>query len=609
VAVGLRSRRATVHLSDGRIAYQVPVTLDGLAGRATVLLGVDDDPKQSRGATLLGAAFTEWTGARGLDAELVWEGVPAQHRTLWNARVFPVIGARADPAESLDWLESGKGKSAHRRLSLAEIQGAFDARRWFAHETRIRSELSAREIAGALRENDAPVDRLAAGVPRPLRAPVLQALARHAARSTDRLQSARLWRGCAALAGVSDVGSEYHQRAFHSISVGLSEQVGAVPARRWNSVPGTMVEGSAPVRLDLAGGWTDTPPQACTEGGSVLNVALTLDGKLPLLARARILAEPVLRFIARDLRLERVCGTRAEVEACRDPADPFALHKAAVLEAGLVTPDVAGTLEELLLGAGGGLELETDSQVPKGSGLGTSSILGGVVLGCLFRLLDAGEPGGPDWRRLFGAVLRLEQRMTTGGGWQDQVGGLLPGFKLTQTGPGWDQTPSLFEVECAPEVRAELQARLVLFYTGLPRLARNVLQRVIDRYLAGEPVAIATLNRMRVLSHELREALVRGDLVQVGAGMTESWALNKRLEPTASNPEIEAIFAAAAPYVLGGKLAGAGGGGFAAFLTRSSQDAAELVTVLEKACPGGRCYPATISSSGLELRVCGAVAS
>src|SRR5204863_7727643 len=98
---------------------------------------------------------------------------------------------------------------------------------------------------------------------------------------------------------------------------------------------------------------------------------------------------------------------------------------------------------------------------------------------------------------LFHQVLRLEQRMTTGGGWQDQIGGLLPGIKLTRTEPGPDQSPEVTLLECPPDSLRELEARLVLFYTGVPRLARNVLQRVVDRSLAREPEAMAQLQRMR----------------------------------------------------------------------------------------------------------------
>lgn len=599
--MGLRG--GGVALDTNRLAYQLPIQGTGNSREALVALGFQDDPKQGAGATLMGTPLTEWAGARGLSEEALWGNRPRETRSFWNAALFPVV-APEDLSRGLDWLQ---GELPHatgpswvpQRLSMDAIHAAFDAHQWWRRESGLRARLVAQRIAERVAaEPGLSIAQATADVPASLAPLVAGELARLARRHPRPLTAASLYRGCAELRGTEDLTSSDHRRAFGCIRTGLATNVarGATTTGplRWHVAPGNGFEVRAPVRIDIAGAWSDTPPQACAEGGSVLNVALLLEDRMPLVARARVLSEPLLRFVAREQGQEHVCASLEELRGCQDPADPFALHKAALLEAGLDRVR-ARSLSSLLQSLGGGLELETDSQVPKGSGLGTSSILGAVVLASLFRLAGRAD----DWQTLFGAVLRLEQRMTTGGGWQDQVGGMLPGFKWTQTAPGWEQAPHVRTLTPPEGFVEALHARSVVFYTGLPRLAKNVLQRVVSRYLAREPRALSTLARMRALAGEAASAVEWGDLDQLGAALSESWALNQSLEPTATNPEIETLFAAAAPYCVGGKLAGAGGGGFALFIARSAADANALREVLREHYPQGRSYKAQVADLGL----------
>ena len=191
--------------------------------------------------------------------------------------------------------------------------------------------------------------------------------------------------------------------------------------------------------------------------------------------------------------------------------------------------------------------------------------------------------------------------MTTGGGWQDQVGGLLPGVKLTRTAPGMMQVPVVQPLTLSPQRLQELDERMVLFYTGLPRLAKNVLKRVVDHFLARDAGTLEVLLRMRALAEELAPALEAGDWEQVGRAVDESWELNKRLEPTASNPDIERLFQAARPFIHGAKLAGAGGGGFMFALARSREDAERLSETLLRLQPAGRIVDAHLAQQGLTV--------
>lgn len=129
-------------------------------------------------------------------------------------------------------------------------------------------------------------------------------------------------------------------------------------------------------------------------------------------------------------------------------------------------PSAGGSLEEVLNRLGGGIWMDTEvTGVPKGSGLGTSSILAAACVKAIFEFLGL-EYGEDD---LYSTVLCMEQIMSTGGGWQDQVGGVTDGIKYISSRPGLNQTISVSHLSLAPETMDELNSRFCLIYTGQRR--------------------------------------------------------------------------------------------------------------------------------------------
>ena len=127
-----------------------------------------------------------------------------------------------------------------------------------------------------------------------------------------------------------------------------------------------------------------------------------------------------------------------------------------------------------------GFELHTWSTAPQGSGLGTSSILAGVILAALLRA--TGRTASMD--SLIHAVLIIEQMLTTGGGWQDNVGGLLPGFKMTRSQASLPLKVDVEALNLPQETVDAVTQRLICVYSGKPRLAKNLLQvHLIKVYL------------------------------------------------------------------------------------------------------------------------------
>ena len=370
----------------------------------------------------------------------------------------------------------------------------------------------------------------------------------------------------------------------------------------------------AAARIDLGGGWTDTPPHSIERGGTVLNAALTLRGAYPIEAEAACLPEPRLVLVSRDLDTTLEPAYVGEVLAYARPGDPFSLHKAALVLRGVVPTDADPSmpLAELLRGRDG-LRLSTGTNIPFGSGLGTSSILAGAVLAALTALesqsssftLSASSGQSLHSSALFDEVLCLEQMLTTGGGWQDQVGGLTGGIKLVSTPPGLPQRITVTPVELPTAVAAQLEKRLLLVYTGQRRLAKNLLRTVMARWMARDPEMTWIQGEIARLAVTMCAALLAGDLDELGGLLAEHWTLNKRMDPGCTNPFIDELFETMGPYICGGKLAGAGGGGFVIAVARSSESVQALELALAQRYPGTPVerWVAAVPEVGLQVHI------
>jgi len=367
-----------------------------------------------------------------------------------------------------------------------------------------------------------------------------------------------------------------------------------------------IVWGRAPVRLDFGGGWTDTPPYSLEHGGCVLNAAVDLNGQPPIQAYARVIAEPVIRIASIDLGRQIEIRRLEDLLDYGDPQSRFGLAKAALALSGLAptaAPWPRGIdLRTMLHRLGGGVELTTLGAIPKGSGLGTSSIMGAVILAVVHRVM--GRTLTP--AELFGGVLRLEQVLTTGGGWQDQVGGVIGGVKLIITQPGL--TPDV-RVHFVPDDVLDPGTNggcSLLYYTGITRLAKNILQKVVGRYLDRQRGAMEALRGLAAITPAIADAMARKDLAAYGRLVSTTWELNKQLDPDSTNEQVEALMRRVAPHVHGAKLLGAGGGGFALMICKSPTDAAAVRRMLEDDPPNDRArfFDFHISRQGLVVTTC-----
>ncbi|HPD13460.1 MAG TPA: L-fucokinase [Planctomycetota bacterium] len=631
--------------------------------------GVDDRFKDTagEGATFCGRPVGEWLAAVGARPEDVWDrSLAPGRRTVWQARLFPAV-AQAMGYRDWLWMFAPEEASASQReawlaaerYSLAEIAlladlEAFEERRARIHAAALASSahrvfrrdgpLSAKDLAYLLGHSERPATTAAellrearwqhasaegsAGMGPLVCSRILHSLGsaveslcardkrwgpsfpaalREVLPPDDQSWLAALGASCAAPTGATEWCESAKRAAFRCLeqAVIASGQC-RLPRPRSALRRDEIVWGRAPARLELAGGWTDTPPYTLERGGCVLNAAIDLNGQPPIHAYARVIGEPVIRIASIDLG-RRIELTRLdELMDHRTPGDDFAVVKAALALSGFSPVssewEEGITLPQALESFGGGVELTTLAAVPKGSGLGTSSLMGAVVLAVLHRLM--GRTVAP--RELFHHVLRLEQAMTTGGGWQDQVGGATDGVKLTTTEPGLVPDPTIQYLPADVLDPRLCRGQALLYYTGMTRLAKNILEQYVGRYLDRDRATMGTLGQIRGLAVRMAEAMGRRDLPEFGRLLGRSWELHKQLNPEATSGPLEALMARVQPFVHGARIVGAGSGGFLLMVCKSPEDAAAVRKELEAAPPNERArfFDFEISRTGLVVTAC-----
>lgn len=362
--------------------------------------------------------------------------------------------------------------------------------------------------------------------------------------------------GCA-LEGAE--GEKFIKRAFAEIGATIrASSLSGIRYRSTARICQDSVSVSLPLRVNFGGGWTDTPPYCNENGGAVCNAALLLGGAYPVQVRIERIPTPAIVFESKDMGVYGEFTSLKELRLTGNPYDNYALQKAALLATGIL-PAKGGDLSAILARFGGGFRIDSEVVgVPKGSGLGTSSILAAAVVIALFRFFGIAYTNDD----VFGAVLVLEQIMSTGGGWQDQVGGVLPGFKMITSRPGIVQNVSVETLPVSEKTLAALNERFCLIYTGERRLARNLLRSVIGNYIGNRPESVSALEEIRAVAHDMCKALTSGDIDGLAALCNRHWALSVQLDPGTTNTLIEQIFLSIEDLIDGRMICGAGGGGF-----------------------------------------------
>ncbi|PAV89655.1 hypothetical protein WR25_16690 isoform H [Diploscapter pachys] len=258
------------------------------------------------------------------------------------------------------------------------------------------------------------------------------------------------------------------------------------------------VEVQAAARIDLYGGWLDTPPITFQFNPSaVVNVAVQVDGRVRKLKlnyrKCKTNIQKPIKCCLEKIDNEGISFTTEGheiqyesineiIESSNKPEKPGSLLCACIIASGLIDAmsDQSKCLSELIneIFHSRGIRITTQSLLPHGSGLGTSSILASTIIACLWTAANYEFTN----EMIVHTVLLVEQILSTAGGWQDQVGCIYAGFKIGSMTPNGVIAK---QINTSPEFLESFNQRMVLIYTGKTRLAKNLLQQVLRNFYSG----------------------------------------------------------------------------------------------------------------------------
>lgn len=296
-----------------------------------------------------------------------------------------------------------------------------------------------------------------------------------------------------------------------------------------------IVASKAPVRIDFAGGWTDVDIFAKGAGGAVLNATI-----------------------------DKYVTGRLEI---RDGS-----------------PDAGGGSRE-------GITVAYQSDLPAGSGLGTSSALNVVWLSLVKTQVKDIE----DKKTIAGLAYELEAILGILGGKQDQFASAIGGFNFMTFG----DRVEVEQLNLPPKVMKELEDRLVLCYTGKQRLSGNIHENVWGAYRKGSQETVNALYALRSIAYSMRYVLLSGKLDEFADLMNQNWECQKQLDESVTNDQIEELFAESFKNgAMSGKACGAGGGGCILFFAEPNRRKS-VEEVVERL--GSRVIPFKFESKGLQV--------
>lgn len=540
--------------------------------------------------------------ARPYDFHDSFKYVKVKEGDPFKANVFPITDDIGLLGEIVDDMLNGR-VSAHdgiEYISAEDILGKANLRRLFAQrESYMRENLPMMErnheksVFYNLNLDDIAEKYTRFGIEEPDRLPDDEDIIK-------RIHNSSLRARIKQYRGVDFVADE--AEAFRLLQEGLtSAAIHDLQMPRCDVYSDQIVWSRSPVRIDLGGGWTDTPPYCLMEGGAVVNIAIELNEQQPIQVYIKPTKETHIVLRSIDLGAMEVLHTFDDIRDFKKVGSPFSIPKAALALSGFVPQfcrERYGSLEQQLRAFGGGMEITLLSAIPAGSGLGTSSVLSATVLAAISDFCHLGW----DKTTICNKTLILEQLLTTGGGWQDQYGGICHGLKLLETKAGFDQTPLIRWLPDTIFTSDEHHKCHLLYYTGITRTAKNILSEIVRKMFLNATEHLALLDEMKAHAHTLFDTIQQNDFQAYGKMIQTTWNQNKRLDSGTNPDSVEEILRKIDDYCLGYKLPGAGGGGFIYMIAKDDTAAAQIKKILTQNPPNNkaRFVEMSISKTGLQ---------
>ena len=300
------------------------------------------------------------------------------------------------------------------------------------------------------------------------------------------------------------------------------------------------VKSKAPLRLGLAGGGTDVAPYSDLYGGAILNATISMYTN----SCVEELDGSSVVFESFDKNLRVVCDSNDLSRA----SQTMPLHWAVYRE----------MMERFNDGIAIPLRLSTWSDAPAGSGLGASSALVVAMIGAFREYLRL-PLGEYEVAHLAFDIERIKLGMA--GGKQDQYAATFGGFNFMEFSAGDKVIVNPLRVR--PEIANELEYNMLLYNTGKSRISSDIIAQQVESVNHNRAKSIEAMHRLKEQSVRMKNAILCGDIDEVGAILDFGWKNKREMAGGISNALLDRLYdTAIAAGALGGKISGAGGGGF-----------------------------------------------
>lgn len=296
-----------------------------------------------------------------------------------------------------------------------------------------------------------------------------------------------------------------------------------------------LLRARAPLRVSFAGGGTDVPPYPSEEGGLVLSA--TIDRY----AYGTLRPREDRQIGIQSLDLDAVASIA--LEDARPDGDRLDLIKAAI--------------HKLASDSANGFDLFLHSAAPPGSGLGSSSAVVVTLVGLLSTHMKMPLT---DYEKARLAYTVERKDLGLKGGTQDQYAAVFGGFNFMEFR---EDDVIVNPLRIPPETIHELEYNLLLCFTGGTRVSDHIIEDQTKRFQSQEPSTVDGLRMQKELAVEMKNALLTGRLTEFGRLLGRAWAYKKQMSPKITNDHIDELYEAALENgAIGGKVTGAGGGGY-----------------------------------------------
>lgn len=334
-----------------------------------------------------------------------------------------------------------------------------------------------------------------------------------------------------------------------------------------------IIHSKAPLRLGLAGGGTDVSPFSEDFGGAVLNTTISL--------YARAVIEPLDngKIILESFDLDEYQELKSNTYLASDGKLP--------LLKGVYNRIVSDFVKRPL-----SFKLTTIVDVPKGSGLGTSSTIVVAILGAFVEWLNL-PLGDYDIAHLAWEIERKDLNLA--GGKQDQYAATFGGFNFIEFSAGENVIVNPLRIKNL--YKLQLEWNLLLYYTGTGRDSADIIRDQSREFEDKGSNAVSAAQAIKEISYSMKETLLRGDIDNIGNLLDISWQNKKKMSKEITNTVLDEIYDTALKAgANGGKISGAGGGGFIMFYCPANTKQ-KVIKELNRF--GGRAYNYVFVDDGL----------